>query len=87
MNQTPLYCPISKTALTPASETQLKAFDILVQGGQIFNRNGDLVEGGYSQILLNKNLDIAYQIHLDIPQLLPALSMSLDGVNLVNSVD
>ena len=87
MNQTLLYCPISKTALTPASETQMKVFNNLVHAGQIFKRNGDLLEGEYSKILLNQNLDIAYPIHLDIPRLLPALSISLEGVNLVNSVD
>lgn len=87
MNQNLLFCPISKTALTPASETQLEAFNNLVKDGLVYARNGDRIEGEYSDLLLNESFDTAYRIKHDIPQLIPALSISLEGLNLVNSVD
>jgi uncharacterized protein YbaR (Trm112 family) len=87
LNQNRLFCPISKTALMPASDAQLKSFNNLVRNGQVHDRNGDRIEGEYSDLLLNENFDTAYRIRLDIPQLIPALSISLEGLNLVNSVD
>ena len=87
MNQDLLYCPISKTPLTPASDSQLEAFNNLIQSGQVFDRSGDLVGGVFSSLLVNGSLDTAYRIRLDIPQIIPALSISLEGLDLVNSVD
>jgi len=87
LNQHLLYCPISKTPLTPASASQLEAFNNLVQSGQVLDRSGDLVEGVFSSLLVNGSVDTAYRTRLNIPQLIPALSISLEGLNLVNSVD
>ena len=87
MNQDLLYCPISKTPLTPASDAQLEAINNLVQSGQVFDRNCELVEGVFSSLLVNGSVDTAYRTRLNIPQLIPALSISLEGLNLVNSVD
>ena len=87
LNQHLLYCPISKTALEAASDNLLNAFNIWVESGQVFNRNGDLLDGKLSGMLVSNNQDIAYSIRHGIPQLIPGLSISLEGLNTGKSVD
>ncbi|MBT3253944.1 MAG: hypothetical protein HN995_08970 [Candidatus Marinimicrobia bacterium] len=87
MNQHLLHCPISKTALKPAGDSLINAINSWVEGGQIFNGNGDLLRGNYTAMLVSKNQSIAYNIRHGIPQLIPGLSISLEGLNTGNSVD
>jgi uncharacterized protein YbaR (Trm112 family) len=82
-----LYCPISKTALEPVSDTLLNAINSWVESGQVFKGNGELLQGKLADLLVNKNQDIAYVILQGIPQLIPGLSISLEGLNTGKSVD
>ncbi|NQT63927.1 MAG: hypothetical protein HQ556_13285 [Candidatus Marinimicrobia bacterium] len=87
MNQHLLYCPISKTALKPASDTLLNTFNSWIESGQVFNANGDLLEGKFVDMLVDSSQDLAYNIRHGIPQLIPGLSISLEGLNTGKSVD
>ncbi|MBC8376239.1 MAG: hypothetical protein H8E26_09340 [FCB group bacterium] len=87
MKQHLLYCPISKTALKPASDTLIDAINNRVESGQVFNGNGDLQEVKFANMLVNNTQDIAYNIRHGIPQIIPGLSISLEGLNAGNSFD
>ncbi len=87
MNPKSLYCPISKTKLQPGSENLLDALNLRAENKQLSNRNGELQRSRIKDILVNNNQDIVYIIRHGIPQLIPGLSISLEGLNTGKSVD
>jgi len=87
LNQHLLYCPITKTALAQSSDATLQTLNMVLQSEEIFTESGTLVQGPIAQLLVNENETMGYLIRHDISQLIPGLSISLQGLNTVKSVD
>ena len=87
MKQNTYYCPQTHTALFNAEQSVLTAFNEWISQNDIMNQKGDRVLGPITDLLVNETHNYAYQIQNDIPQLIPALSISLEGLNMGKSVD
>ncbi len=87
MTRNQYFCPQSKLALKTANDAYLQFFNALVAASKISDVSGQLVNDPVSDLLIEKQKNIAYRITHGIPQLLPLLAISLTGLNHGNSVD
>ena len=87
MNQSTYYCPISKSPLFLVSESFCVEFNNQIQSGLISDKNGNQMTDLVESLLVDNSADIVYPIRNGIPQLLPGLAVSLEGLNLGKPVD
>ncbi len=87
MNYEHLYCPTSKQALSLSDKPFMDTFRIWAKANKVCNQAGDPVSEDIDSFLIEEQQNIAYPIRLEIPQLLPLLAISLEGLNYRKSVD
>ncbi|NQV29547.1 MAG: hypothetical protein HQ508_01550 [Candidatus Marinimicrobia bacterium] len=77
----PLFCPITKRPLVESNIAILDAVNSKIQHGDIAFQSGGLVTELFDALLVETQMNIAYPIKNGIPQLIPLLSVSLEGLN------
>lgn len=87
MTRNIFFCPTTKLALSKADDALLQLFNGGIEAGNIRNQAGQLVKNTQEELLINLEAQIAYSVHIGIPQLLPQLAVSLAQLNQGNTVD
>ncbi len=82
-----LFCPITKQQLTHSSHEMLDALNALIHLKQIEYRGGGMVTESFDGLLVEPQIKIGYAIKNGIPQLIPLLAVSLEGLNIGKSFD
>ncbi len=78
---------MTKAGLNLANVSILAEINQQVLAGNVTNQGGEIISNNFSGLMLNPVEKIAYPVTKNIPQLLPELSISIQRLNLGNSVD
>lgn len=87
MEKVPLYCPQLKTSLSVVDDSILGSINKLIASGSILNAAGEEYSQPIQALLVDSEQRYAYPVTDGIPQLLPLLAISLEGLNIGNYVD
>ncbi len=87
MSQIKYHCPISKSPLVEVGDDFLAEFNSLIPTMNVSHRDGSQVSTSTDGLLYEKNQNILYPVSAGIPQLLPELSIPLEGLNIGKPVD
>ena len=66
-----LCCPVSKTPVRPLNASELTALNQAIDGGQVLNVAGSMVESRVAEGLITVDRKVIYRVEDGIPVMLP----------------
>lgn len=75
-----LCCPETRQDLTLATPVQVATLNAAIAGGRVKNRAGVAVTQSVDEVLIRKDLKVAYLVRRDIPIMLIDEAVLLEGI-------